>query len=55
MIKGKLITAIKVAEFSPCAAIPATNESVEANPMAPKTSEIRYSGILPTGFPITQE
>ncbi len=41
MINGKLITAIKVAEFSPWAAIPATNERVEAKPIAPKNSERR--------------
>ena len=33
--------AIKVAEFSPWAAIPATNERVDAKPIAPKTSEIK--------------
>ncbi len=55
MMSGKLITAIKVAEFSPCAAIHATKDRVEANPIAPKIREIRYSGILPTGFPITHE
>ena len=55
MISGKLITAINVAEFSPWAAIPATKDSVDANPIAPNTRETTYSGILPTGFPITQE
>ena len=39
MIKGKLITAIKVAEFSPWAAIPATNDRVDAKPIAPKTRD----------------
>jgi hypothetical protein len=55
MIIGKLKTAIKVAEFSACAAIPAMSDSVDANPIDPNTMDRRYKGILPTGFPITQE
>ena len=52
---GKLSTDINVAEFSPCAAIPATIVSVAEKPMAPKINERRYKGKLPTGLPMTQE
>lgn len=55
MIIGKLKTAIKVAEFSACAAMPAISDRVDASPIEPNRMDRMYSGILPTGFPITQE
>ncbi len=55
MIIGKLKTAIKVAEFSACAAIPAMRDRVDASPIDPKTMDRRYKGMFSTGFPITKE
>lgn len=55
MMMGKLRTDINVAEFSPCAAIPATIVKVAENPIDPNSNETRYNGKFPTGLPITQE
>jgi len=55
MMIGKLRTDISVAEFSPCAAIPATIVNVAEKPIDPKSKDIRYKGKFPTGLPMTQE